>query len=689
MSIASRFDLKTAIVYDVETFPNVFTFYFEELHSDLCGMFEISDFRDDRAYLLQWFDHWSRNQIAMIGFNNVHFDYSVIHFIKNNPNCTVGQIYEFAMSIINNQNRFANIVWDRDRFAPQVDLFKIYHMDNKAKTTSLKALQINMRSPNVMESPIPFGVICDQHQTEFGIKPYNVHDVKETKRFAHYSIPAIDFRLGLLPEFGIEILNWNDTKIGEKILEKKIGEEICYTRDAAGRKQKRQTPRDKIALSEIIFPYIRFNNPEFARVLEYLKTQVLTREELLTDEGEIEVSDRIKTKGVFAGLKAHVGGIDYHFGTGGIHGSVSAQHVRATNGKRIRDIDVAALYPSIGIVNGLHPEHLGEAFVKAYATLPAERKEWQIKKGKKCTEANSLKLAGNGAYGKSNDMFSFLFDPKYTMTITVNGQLMLAMLAEALITVPSLQIIQANTDGITYLIDDEHEPKAAEICKQWETFTCLKLEDAEYSDMWIRDVNNYVARSVDGTLKQKGAYWHPEPGERYFSSISEAQPPAWHKDLGNLVSIKAAVAAMVYGIDVETYIRCHTDPFDFMCRIKVGRSDILKLGNREIQRTSRYYVAKEGAPLIKTAPPPKGAQVGDFKRASKVSDREFARIMAEIGQNTWDERIHTKNKSRYEMRDTQIQAGWNVALCNDARDFRFDNLNVAWYVSEANKLVIK
>ncbi|MDT9702205.1 hypothetical protein, partial [Streptomyces sp. P17] len=112
----------------------------------------------------------------------------------------------------------------------------------------------------------------------------------------------------------------------------------------------------------------------------------------------------------------------------------------------IRDIDVASLYPSIAIVNDLAPAHLGHSFVVEYANLPKERKEWQAKKGKKCVEANSLKLAANGTYGNSNSEFSVFFDPKYTITITVNGQLMLAMLVEWLLTVPTIRIIQANTD---------------------------------------------------------------------------------------------------------------------------------------------------------------------------------------------------------------------------------------------------
>lgn len=681
-------DLINAVVYDVETLPNVFTLTAEMLHSGVVSTWEISQYRDDRQMLMAWFRHLEATQTPMISFNGVHFDYPMIHFIYCNPQCTVEQIYAKSQQILNadHNNRFAHTIWDRDRFAPQIDLFKIHHFDNKAKTTSLKALQINMRSERVVDSPIPFGQPVSFADVDQHLIPYNKHDVSETKRFAHFSMPAIQFRIGLIPQFGVEVMNYNDTKIGEKMLEQRLGQDVCYDY-ANGRKQKRQTPRHRIALADIIFPYVRFDNPEFQRVLDYMRAQVLTPDDLEDPDATI------KTKGVFTGLTANVGGVTFEFGTGGIHASVKQKRFEAGNGWLIRDIDVASLYPSIGIVNKLAPEHLGQAFVAAYAELPKERKEWQKKKGKKCVEANSIKLAGNGAYGKSNDKFSFLYDPKYTMTVTINGQLLICMLAEKLATVPTLQIIQVNTDGITYRIHQDYEPIAAQHCREWEAYTLLTLEDADYSRMWIADVNTYLAEPVippgsnePPAYKQKGRLWHPASGDDYAKSISECQPPAWHKDLGNVVSIKAAIAAMLHGIDPEWFIRCQTDPYDFMCRAKVDRQSRLMLGDHQVQSTTRYYVALNGASLVKISPP-KGT-IGEFKRANKLTDAFYNSIMSQIGPGVWDERIHTKNKSRYEEVHSSIEAGWSVAECNDARSFRFDNVNYAYYVAEAKKLII-
>lgn len=687
------FNLDSAIVYDAESFPNVFTLHAESLFGNFYSTWEISEFRDDRQELFTWFNYLHQTQTAMVGFNNLFYDYSLIHWLYKNPQATVFQIYQFSKNILNSKNRFGNTIYPRDRFAPQIDLFKIFHFDNKAKMTNLKALQINMRSENVVESAVPFDTVVPFEKIGGDLIPYNIHDVQETKKFAQIAMPAIRFRVDQIGQFGLDVLNWNDTKIGENILIEKIGRDICMPKDANGRRVKRQTVRTSIPLRDVIFSYIKFDHPEFQRVRSYMLEQTLTPDEILTDDGDVVLGDEIKTKGVFSKLKAHVNGVDYYFGTGGIHASVTAQHVRAGNGYIIRDIDVASLYPSIAIVNRLYPEHLGEAFTQAYASLPKERKEWQKKKGKKCNEANSLKLGANGAYGKSNDKFSVLFDPLFTMKITINGQLMLAMLVERLVNVPTLNIIQANTDGITYKIRRDYLPQAQQIEQEWQAYTMLVLEDVEYSDMWIRDVNNYIAKPIDGgPLKQKGAYWHPETGERYFDSISEQQPPAWHKDLGGLVIIKAAVAAMVHGVNPEQFIRLHTDPFDFMLRIKVGRSDVLTLGGRECQRNTRYYVARDGHRMVKTAPPAKGAQVGTFKRANGVPDATYNAVVAELTAAgraaAWDERIHTKNKSTNQMRETAIEAGWLVEECNDARRFDFRRVNYDYYIAAAKKLII-
>lgn len=668
-----------AIVYDIETFPNCFTFTMEMLNSNVKSVWEISEFRDDRQSLLGFFRELAVTQTPMIGFNNINFDYPVIHFLWKNPAATYQQLYGKAMEIIKGTDRFGHIIWASDRFAPQIDLFKMHHFDNKAKSTSLKALQINMRSETVLNMPIEDGTVLKADDINTLVS-YNYHDVVKTKAFAQHAHTAIEFRKGLEEQFGVEVYNWNDTKIGEQTIIQRLGDDICYDM-STGRRKMRQTPRIQIPLKDVIFPYVQLNKPEFKRIYDYMCSQTLTAEDF-DDIGE--ETSTIKTKGVFTNLTATVNNLVYHYGVGGIHGSVERKRIHATDDWWIVDIDVGSLYPSIAIANNLHPEHLGDTFVNVYSNLKSERKKWQKEKGKKCTEANAIKLALNGVYGKSNSVFSVFYDPKFTMSITINGQLMLSMLLEKLIDVPTVSIIQANTDGITYYIHKDHYQATVNICRQWEQLTGLQLEEVRYSKMYIRDVNNYIAVGVDGSCKLKGAYWTPD-ALRYHQSIAESQPPAWHKNFSNVVSTRAAVANMIEGIDISTYIHSCCNPYDFCCSVKATGSSQLMWGNQPVQKNTRYYIAKEGSYLTKHMPPV--GPIGCYKRKNGVTEQEYNRVMAETG-GEWDERVCTGNKSKYEERITGLAAGYKVDVVNDIANFKWNNVNYDWYIEEAEKLII-
>lgn len=677
--------LDHAQVYDIEVFPNLFTLTTEHLWSDTVSTWEISPWRDDRAYLFQWFSWLAMNDVPMIGYNNESYDYPMIHHLFHNPQITNADIYAKSKSIINTDDRFGHTIWPRDRFAPQIDLLKVHHFDNQAKRTSLKALQVNMRSENVRESQLPFDEPVQYADIDGEVIPYNKWDVRETKRFALYSKGALEFRLGLIPQFGVECLSWNDTKIGEKMLEGRLGEDVCYERvpipgTDRTRKSRRQTHRQAIPVQDMIFPYVQFRDPAFQRVHQFMASKTLTPADMVKDD-EKKHESPIKTSTEF-------GGVVFKFGSGGVHASVERQRFVSNETWVIEDIDVEGMYPSISNVNELAPEHLGAPFVHAYAQLPIERK--QHAKG---THMNGLfKLGGNAAWGKSKSIYSCFYDPKYALTIPINGQLMICMLVEWLKhAIPDIIIIQANTDGCTYMIRREALEQAHSIQAAWENYTRLKLERVLYESMFIRDVNNYVAvterepgDNKPPKVKRKGAYWSPDP-LNYDQDITNAG--VWHKDFNPTVVARAAVAAMVDGVPPDVFIRCHTDPFDFMLRGKCDRSSRLMMGDREMQRVMRYFMAVEGEELIKISPPAAGGVVGQWKRANGVTKAQYEAVMAETG-GQWDARVCTRNQSKYEDRVISLQAGWRTADCTLASDFRFDNLNYDWYISEARKLII-
>jgi DNA polymerase elongation subunit (family B) len=192
---------------------------------------------------------------------------------------------------------------------------------------------------------------------------------------------------------------------------------------------------------------------------------------------------------VATNLNVVIGGFRFDFGTGGIHGSVSNRKVVSDDKYMIVDADVASMYPNIAIANRVFPEHLSEKFCDIYQDVYNQRKSYP----KGSAENAMLKLALNGVYGDSNNKYSPFYDPQYTMTITINGQLSLCLLADKLMDIDDLEIIQVNTDGITVRMPRDKHDEYITICDAWQRQVGLQLEYAEYSKMFIKDCNNYIA----------------------------------------------------------------------------------------------------------------------------------------------------------------------------------------------------
>jgi DNA polymerase elongation subunit (family B) len=132
---------------------------------------------------------------------------------------------------------------------------------------------------------------------------------------------------------------------------------------------------------------------------------------------------------------------------------------------------------------------LGKSFCHIYKNLYDQRKSYP----KKSAESAMLKLALNGVYGDSNNQFSVFYDPLYTMTITLNGQLLLCVLAEGLMHIDGLKLIQVNTDGLTVRVPRANKWLVDTAAAAWQQRTGLTLEEAVYKRMWILNVNNYLA----------------------------------------------------------------------------------------------------------------------------------------------------------------------------------------------------
>lgn len=649
-------------IWDLETYKNCFLFNGKFEDDGNVYTFEISDRRNDRDALLSHLSYLKNCGAHMVGFNSLGFDYPILHQLLNEPyTFDAMKAWLEAQKIIGSQTYGMNPHAIRlgDRLLPQIDLVKINHFDNQAKRTSLKSLQFAMRSESVEDLPYDPTLDLTSEQMD-NLISYGIHDVTETEKFLKKCKHLIAMRQELI-DSGVlsgDVLNYSDVKIGTEYLIRKIGRNKCFVSGSTPR----QTFRPEIHFKSIILPKISFRTEPFQAVLDWFKQQVLYTHK-----------DAEKPS-----LEVNLAGLDFKFGIGGVHASVESKIYHSSDTHVIRDIDVSGMYVAVAIANGFYPEHLGQDFVTAYKQLQSDRKKYP--KGSSMNLV--LKLAGNGVYGNSNNSYSCFYDPKYTFSVTLNGQLQLLQLAEVLSLIPGLELIQANTDGITALVPRDVEYLFNIWKSDWENGTGLKLEEVTYSSMFIRDVNHYIAVKDTGEIKRKGAYAYPIKDEDYWGGSGSE----WHKDFSNLAAQKGVEKVLIDGVRASDAVRVISDPFDFMLRYKTPASSKVFIGDREMLKTVRYYVSLTGDRMRKISKP-KGT-LGEYKRKNGLKDAEFNKILKEVPPGTWDARIHTKNKSKITETTTNIESGRLVKECNLASKFNWADVDFDFYEKEIEKLVI-
>lgn len=565
------------VVYDLETFPNAFTACFSPVDADGGSIFEISDRRDDSVNLLSYIETLN----CMIGFNNLGFDWPILQFFREHPGSKAPELYEMCQRIIGSEDRFEYVIWNPA--IRQIDLYRVHHFDNRAKATSLKKLQFNMRSRLVQDLPFDVGTHLS-HDEIAALIEYNIHDVLETKAFWFKSLDKIELREKIEPMW----MNASDSKIGRNYFVRELEDAgvTCFVKPADS---VRKVPVNSVypsgvKLEDVILPYLWSQVPEISKALDVLKSVVVT--DMTSPDGEFSrmallPSEPAALPNIFKEHTFMLDGVEITMGLGGLHGSIDHKVVENCN---ILDLDVTSFYPSISIKNKIFPKHLGISFCTVYQKLLERR--LATKKG--TPENSAIKLALNSVFGSAGSPYTCFYDLAFMLGITINGQFLILSLVEVLLAIPGVRLIQVNTDGVTIVVPDGKEEEVQETYRAWQAATHLPLEASHYRRFWIRDVNNYIAEYMDGRRKRKGAY----QAER-----------EWHQNRSMAVVRKAAEAVMCDGQAVGEFLEAHNDPWDFLLRLDLTRNSYLHLSDgRQLKGVVRYYVSKDGVTATKYTP---------------------------------------------------------------------------------------
>jgi hypothetical protein len=317
-------------VYDLEVTKSAFTYTGLDINTQKVSQFII---HKDKSELSEMIAH-VKSLKGLIGFNCINFDYPILHYILNclkaknvnewDNDYWIQIIFNEAQRLINEQSKeaFNQIIAIKlkDVLIPQLDLFKVWHFNNKARMTSLKSLEIAMNLPNVMDMPIDYkrdDITLDEVYNV--ILPYNLNDVEATYEFYKRSIEKINLRKGLIQKYKLPCINYPDSKIGEELVLKLYCEATGLNPYDV---KKMRSERHKIALKDCIFDYIEFRTIPFQQLLETFKSKVIT-----------ETKGAIAESVIFNNFK-------YDYGTGGIHGCIKPGVYESDDEYIIIDADV-------------------------------------------------------------------------------------------------------------------------------------------------------------------------------------------------------------------------------------------------------------------------------------------------------------------------------------------------------------
>lgn len=201
-----------------------------------------------------------------------------------------------------------------------------------------------------------------------------------------------------------------------------------------------------------------------------------------------------------AKLETMICGVPHTIAWGGIHAGLSKTQVFCSPDEVIFDVDVDQLYPTLMI----HYNLLSRAVEEPKKFQNILNTSLELKKAGKKKEREPYKRICNITYGAEGDMFNPMYDPLHRNLVCVFGQVFIIDLLDKVEDI--ITLLNSNTDGIFVKLKRKDVDKFKCRVHEWEERTRLHMSYDEFSSLWSKDVNNYVAIRPDGSYHSKGAY---------------------------------------------------------------------------------------------------------------------------------------------------------------------------------------
>lgn len=556
---------KPCIVFDIEVLKNIFTCTCKNTETKVITTFEISSRKVDIVDMLCYF----LQDCFYVGYNNHHYDNPIVNYIfylyhndyfnKYSTREINESIFRMSQLVIDKNSDFN--LWKEYKYANNflsIDLLTMLY--SKALRVSLKEMQVTMQYKNVEEFIVDWHQDLPEKDMDKLIS-YNINDVESTEELLYRCKDLLELRVETERDFGLPCLSLDRVNLGDRLLQLKVMQKTGLTKYQL---ENMKSPAEYVDLEKVIFPWIKFNNPILQKALTDMKNQ----------------------HHVSPGRKGYIntfvfGGMEVTIGVGGIHGDNGTCIINAKEDELLLDSDVNSLYPSLMRMYELYPPNLKDILKQIFPNIIDERLEYKRTKQKNKNETYKYML--NGVSGKMQDENSWLYAPFTIMQVRINGQLLLLMLSERLLSI-GCKLYQINTDGILYTCKKDKKDQLDKILKEWEELTKLTLETEQFTSFYQLAINDYFGVETNGNIKKKG----------FFLTDIELG-----KGLSPKIIPEAIINYFVHNIPVEDTIKSCKDIRKFLQAEKTGKQWTVEYNEQVQQRTNRFYVSEKGYYLWK------------------------------------------------------------------------------------------
>lgn len=504
---------KLPTVIDIEVGPNYFMVGLHELDSDvqIKYLFFIesnivySRFTQKlcnpkrRLYVETHFPKYSNSECYLqqlklelqkikwiVTFNGNYYDDYIIEIlldfkftrpiVNNDIIKLISKIYQTSVDII------------EKKIFPEIPARRSIDLKKVARTEkSLKMIGGTLNYPIVMDFPV------DPHK-RLDIKEistiwcYLSYDLEITSLFYMSLRPEIQLRKRISTKYNLSVMHEDRPGIADILFKNLYSQASGLSTFELTKKKYDLRSTSRVKIGNVVSNTVKFTTQPLIDFFQDISNLIIdcSGEKITINIPEIQINNTV-----------------YQMGAGGLHSKDEPGLFLSDKNFTYKDADVSSYYPRLIVTNKLYPKHLGPLFYSIVEQIMLDR--LAAKKAGNTVDAETMKIVVNSIFGRSGDKHSWYYSPEVFLGTTINGQLYLLMLIEQL-ELNGIEVISANTDGITSKIPAGKEALYDQICAQWMQDTQMELEFAKY-DLYARlSVGSYLAVTDKGKIKTKNEF---------------------------------------------------------------------------------------------------------------------------------------------------------------------------------------